>query len=486
MKDSKNNSSVKNYMKHPHEVLTENRINIAKAKEAAMSDGFLNTMGDIGNMAMAWGMNNGGMDALGEVAGKAFGKPVEGLAMGGTNKSQNVKVDDGEIIETPDGQLGEVKGNPNEVDGVDASLPIGTKVFSDMLSKHGETMAERKINREKKLSKLQRLLEKKPSDTLVKNSIKRVAEANEKEEAEDMAIQEQMTAMAQMLNKAEGFLFGTGLEGTPGINNEDEDGISLSDRIGAFGETYGDPLTLAADNLQSTIDSTAQEHDIDMTPEKERQPFNILETMTGGDVLGIAGNFHAMNKLKKNTLNSRATDTPNVNAYKEFGKDGIEEMDAAKDHLKTAQDVTKNEIRQNAAANKRSGRIGARGMATQRANDLAVEQGANDAMGKASAQFAQQMMQMMSRKAQMEMMQDRMVMQGEDQRDMRDRADKDAHYSNMAQDIASYSTGLQQTGKDVNQIAQNELIMKLMTQISPYFNMNAKGDVTNKETNTED
>jgi hypothetical protein len=357
-------------------------------------------------------------------------------------------------------------------------------VFSDMLTKHGETMAERKLNREKKLSKLQRLLEKKPSDRLLKNSLKRVATTNEKEEAEDMAIQEQMTAMAQMLNKAEGFLFGTGEDGIDPLNSgqymkNDMDDLGTNPFNSAATGTGGSPDPVDVSMEMSDIGTLDGEN-------VDKEPFNILETVSGGDVLGIAGNFHAMNKLKKNTLNSRATDTPNVNAYKEFGKDGIEEMDAAEDYLKTAQDVTKNEIKQNAAANKRSGRIGARGMATQRANDLAVEQGANDAMGKASAQFAQQMMQMMSRKAQMEMMQDRMVMQGEDQRDMRDRADKDAHYSNMAQDIASYSTGLQQTGKDVNQIAQNELIMKMMAQISPYFNMDAKGNITNKETNTED
>jgi hypothetical protein len=292
------------------------------------------------------------------------------------------------------------------------------------------------------------MLDKAPSDKLIKNSLKRTTANNEMEEAGDMAVQEQMTQMAQMLNQVEGFLYG-----------------------GKIDPVSGETETPVVNMEQS---------DIGTLPGETTEGWNPLGTMSGGDVLGLIGNFQGMNSMKKNTANSRATDTPNVNAYKDFGKDGMDALDGAEDNLKQSNDTLFNEIRQNAGASKRNNRVGARGMASQRAADLAVDQGVNDTMGKASAQFAQQMMQLMSQKSQAENMQDRFVMQGEDSRDMKDRADKDAHYTNKAQDIASSAQGMQQMGKDVNAVQQNELIMKMLSQMSNYFNMDSKGNIANR------
>ena len=425
--------TVKNYMQNPQQVLTENSINLKKAQAEAASDPWITMVKGLGGLLAS----SGGL--LSEL-GSGDNASTEGLALGGQVQTADVRVDDGEVIETPDGKLAEVKGNPDEIDGVDATLPVGTKVFSDMLMKHGETMAKRKTDREKRLSKISKYLEKNPGDSVLKKSYKRVQEQNAIEEEEDMQFQSMITELTDGLTaQKKGYAGGTG-----------EEGIQPT----VTGNPWVD-AAFAATNYLNT------------QPEKE-DPANPAIGTSFGNMLGIGGNLYGMIKGQQNTLNSRATDTANNNAYADFGQDALEANDNAKGYARETTDTFLNEIRQNAQASKRSGRIGARGINTQRANDLAVDQGVNDATGKAYAQLANTMMSLFGQQSQLENQQDQAVMAGEDMRDMRDRADKDAYYTNRSQDIANTSLGLQQTGKDLNDIRHQEIIMKLMQQMSKY------------------
>jgi len=78
------------------------------------------------------------------------------------------------------------------------------------------------------------------------------------------------------------------------------------------------------------------------------------------------------------------------------------------------------------------------------------------------------MMSIMAQKAQMENQQDQVVMQGEQNRDLADRQDRDNFFTQMAQDIATKGQGLQETGYDINKIKERNVIDNLLKQLSKY------------------
>jgi hypothetical protein len=196
-----------------------------------------------------------------------------------------------------------------------------------------------------------------------------------------------------------------------------------------------------------------------------------------GDFTGLAGDLVSTFGPIMNTLNSRATDTPNINAFENFGVDALAANSDAKTYVQSQKDNANRRIRSNANTSKRSGRNSARGASTQRALDLAVDMGVNDAQLNVDDAFSRQMMALLSEQGGLENQQDSAVMQGEAARDMNDRRDKDNFYSNKAKDISTMGTGIQETGKDLNAIKQNEMYMKLLNQMSKYFQYDKNGNV---------
>ena len=114
------------------------------------------------------------------------------MANGGMMGQVQAEVEGGEVMQTPDGQMEKVQGPRHEQGGVPVEAPEGTMVFSDRIKLEGKTMAQRKELREKKLMKLKKLVDKNPSDKILKNSYERVIEKNAVQEMADIAHQEQV------------------------------------------------------------------------------------------------------------------------------------------------------------------------------------------------------------------------------------------------------------------------------------------------------
>lgn len=129
----------------------------------------------------------GNNDILTQIKKKLF-------AFGGTtNGSQEVEGD--EIVQTPNGFIGKVKGPKHEQGGVQTNLPDGTKIFSDRIEVDNRTLAQRKLDRENKLKKLKEKLKKDKSDTITKNALNRVEQTNKIQEYYD-------TQFEDIVNKA--------------------------------------------------------------------------------------------------------------------------------------------------------------------------------------------------------------------------------------------------------------------------------------------
>src|SRR5690606_1990916 len=114
------------------------------------------------------------------------------FAMGG---QVPIEAEGQELIETPQGQIGEIQGPSHEQGGVPMNVPKGSKIYSDRLSLDGKTMAERKDKRVKMLSRLEGLVAKTPGDILLKKTLARSKVNFELEDMKDMQIQETVSAI---------------------------------------------------------------------------------------------------------------------------------------------------------------------------------------------------------------------------------------------------------------------------------------------------
>jgi hypothetical protein len=209
-------------------------------------------------------------------------------------------------------------------------------------------------------------------------------------------------------------------------------------------------------------------------PNAKNNPVSsFIQTMQGmninpGDLIGLAGNAVSTFGPLLNTLRNRATDTPNENFFKDFGKEGLEKIKKSQEFADDVRAENLKSLGLKSAAQRNRNRNSARSINTMRALDLATEAQANQTEAQIHTNFAQLMGNLLANEAQALNLQDQVVMGGEQARDLADRQDKDTFATNLGRDIATIGTGLQHTGKDINTIKQQEVMLNLLNQLSKY------------------
>jgi len=189
---------------------------------------------------------------------------------------------------------------------------------------------------------------------------------------------------------------------------------------------------------------------------------------TRGDLMGMAGTkFGALAPMTTTMLNRMMT-PKNQNFFREYGAEGLRAMQEAQALSGINRDKQLADIKLGEEASRQRGRNSARGVNTLRAMDISSDIAANQAQNQAYNSYAQQMMQLLGQKGQMENQQDQMVMQGEYQRDLADRQDVDQFYTNLAENFASQSELMQKQGRDMNQAQYNKMILQMSPMFSRY------------------
>ena len=429
---------VNSYIKTPAEALSESALMNAKAKEAGNNNTFANIVDMIGKTIMSSSSSIAGAGMKSGFLGK------KSMAFGG-----QVEVEGEEVAETPDGQLIEFFGPKHEQGGIDAVLPDDTNVFSDRIKVDGKTMAERKKARNKRIAKIENLLEKNPVDKILKNSHRKILDNMRNEEESDLAVQNMID---MFFGNKDNAAFGDGL-----LSNLDDP---------------EDPYAnLTPEELLAKSEQFLADNPIDASTPKGSFLQNLFGEggMSTGDAIGLAGNLFSSVAPLMNTLRARATDTPNINAFENFGQDALEANDGAQDYVQGMRDNASSKIQLSANAARTRGRNSARGVNALRALDLGTEMQANRAEMDAQDTFAKQMMALLAQRSQLENQQDQAVMTGEYQRDLADRQDKDNFYTQKGRDLSTLGTGIQQTGKDFNEIKKREIVKTLLDQLSKYL-----------------
>lgn len=362
-------------------------------------------------------------------------------AYGGSTGS-NVEVEGGEAVQTPDGQLGVVSGPKHEDGGVDANLPDGTKVFSDRLKVEGKSMKARKLDRERRMEKVQKLLSKDYHSQLTKNTAQRTMHNIQREEQQDMALQQaasQIYAPPKEKNTTEReskkYAYGdiVGDDGLPGLSTNvlPIEGMNpiMNSSLGYIDPNIGVNRT---------------------TPKPIVKPDTGNYDFTTGDYIGMAGTALGSVLPLMNTINNRKATTPNINRFRGYGHDALDTNDAEQHYLDVSRgneladidtDVNSAHIRNN---------NGASDINTSRALNIATDIAANKSRASTRANFAKSMLGVLSQREELQNMKDYREMSGDTQVDAENKMDTDNYYSNLGSNFSNLATGVEQIGRDFN------------------------------------
>lgn len=515
-------------MRNAGMALTKINIDQVDAMRQASQNPWLNAMEGVGRVGIGIGssMLGSAVGPLGQQLGDAtsqgliqYGKKGTTFALGG---KVPVEVEDNETAETPQGELLEFNGATHEEGGIDVNLPAGTDIYSDRIAVDGKTMSERKKDREKRLAKMSKLLESKKGDYLLKNSFKRTSELNDLEEEQDKKIQESIRAIKEgkPLQENEEAAYGGKLIAGNGLSNI---GYNLNypdeilDMQNVVGSTNFDgkvdighyvngkfvkpnPLSFIPQKWDSTqkkyvnnlepnlteIDEIQLEpektnytntvinpnaHKISTEPDEESTFGDLLKSNTKngiGDSLGLAGELIQGFGPLWNTMNNRAGDTPNVNMFRDFGKDALKTND---DNLALIeQETALNKADLQLARNSEQKRLrnSARSVNTLRALDLTTDQSSNRELTNIYANKIKATTNNNNVKSQLENTRDQVVMQGEQNRDLADRQDRDNYYTQHASDLNQLGMHIAGIGKNFNTARDNSEAVDLVNTLSKY------------------
>jgi len=494
------------YVDNPSTDLAQNQINLEKAKLKASKNPWVQGLDIFGNLAMQVGtsmmnkgMSNGeGADGKG-VAGFLAGNSGTiqsglntsqtfansgGFAFGGNVPGSKVEVEGEEVGQTPNGDVMQFSGPSHEAGGIPIALPEGTEIYSKRIKVDGVSMADRKKKRESKSLSLESLLEKNHTDTLLKNSLSRTKQNNELEEVNDNKIQQLVKMLMEGNGDAEQHAYGTPV-GPGKRNNEfstDIDGFSPYNPNVDMAYRVNEDMQTIGGSPMSTAPLDFNAIKADGKKGSGSTLDDLIGGVTAGDAMGIFGNLYQAFAPARETQKNRAGDTPNINAFKDYGKDGLDVLDESKGYVNQVRDAKLKDLELSRNAAIKSSRNGARGINTSRALNLATDANINNAKSDTYSQFAQEMLGILGQEAGMKNQQDQVVMGGEQGRDLADRQDRDNFFTQTAADKAAIGEGLSKTGGNLNDIKQRKVIENLINQLSAYgITVNSSGKLSNKK-----
>lgn len=466
------------------------------------------------------------------------------MAYGGLTEGIPIEAEGQELIETPDGIVSEIMGASHENGGVDMIVPEDSKIYSKRVKgPNGDSMAKRKEFRTKHLDKLQKLVELHPNDKILKKTLEKTKKDFDRQDKEDLLYMQHQNDSSEFLNEMMGFnmpvekSFATGgyiknYKGkseydpnkfTPqfetfnlgkelGIHSFDfsnpkdikllqeaigvkADGVWGKDSFNALSNYANKPRkipTLATPgivntpiNFEGNITYPTKFSNTNNTNSKNSwknvldKTLNSLPSM--GDAIGMYGAYKAGVDPKKLTLEQRAGDTPNINPYENYGKRGLEQMELVKDNLDSILSQAKQNIQNNTNTSRANANANARGINTLRAMNLAIDANQNQADNQAFLQYAQQLAGVDQAIAQMLDRQDQMVMQGEAQRDLADRQDRDNFYTQLQRDTNTENQMYQQLGSYLNRFKERDWNKNMYSSMTNVIGRDANGNQIRKD-----
>ena len=161
-------------------------------------------------------------------------------------------------------------------------------------------------------------------------------------------------------------------------------------------------------------------------------------------------------------------DRPNENRFLEFAKDTLNTLHGSKMYAQKMLDYANQDIDMTEATAKRQSTQYARGINELRALQLGSHMQSQTARRQARAQYAATMLGLDKNIADVQLRRDATVMGAQERVDDKNKADRDAFYSNLSRDFADWGMYSQQLGRNLNQSELNRMELNLINQQSKY------------------
>lgn len=203
--------------------------------------------------------------------------------------------------------------------------------------------------------------------------------------------------------------------------------------------------------------------------------------MGPGDMMALWGAFDSTMDPLKNVNENRAGDQPNINPYRNYGKEGLKALQDQQGYVEGQKAEALMKTTRTANASKKAMRNSARGVNTMRALDLASDMNKNSADSDIYANVMAQIMQLKGMEAQMENQQDQVVMAGEEKRDLADRQDRDNYYTQRGLALSNKGKGMQAMGKSLNEMKMNAMKLNLLDTLGDYVTIDKDGNIIAKK-----
>ena len=400
----------------------------------------------------------------------------------------DIEVEGDEVVQTPDGDMQQMQGPTHENGGIDMTVPVGTKIYSDRLQLEGKSMQQRKKAREKKMRTAEETLEKNPHDFTARNTYNRIKQVYDMEEQQDMALQKVANKIYSPPQKA---AFGdevgdpwsdymesllgspaTKIPFLPGADHSQlpNQGSPLSTSATGRGANIEIPMT-GARTAESIGLQTPTEESRYNTPDipEEEPTYSGVGGFTTGDYIGMGANlFNAIAPII-NTRNAAKATKPEMNRFKGFGKQALEANAKAQDFAGVNFANAKRDLDTASNSAVLRNRLGARSINTMRALDTVTDLNRNKAAAGLYGQYTNQLSGLLGQEGQLANQRDQMVMSGEQARDERQAQNTDNYYSNMAQNLVNFGTNIGNIGAQMNKHKANQDNADLISQLSEYF-----------------
>lgn len=200
-----------------------------------------------------------------------------------------------------------------------------------------------------------------------------------------------------------------------------------------------------------------------------------------GNISSLFGDLISTLGPSQVTHANNASNTPNINTFENFGQRGLKTLDSTSDYLRQDRDNQLKSLNMSRKSQIARNNNSARGINTLRALNMATDQNVDNTRTRINDSFARNNANLLFQKANMQNQQDRVVMEGERQRDLANRMDRDNYFTQLSADTASQGRGFQEIGKDLNSIQKSSVMSNLINQLSNFFGVDENGKLFAKK-----
>ncbi len=200
-----------------------------------------------------------------------------------------------------------------------------------------------------------------------------------------------------------------------------------------------------------------------------------LKGFSPGDALGMYGAMKGYQDQMANTLAQREGDTPNINAFEHYGEDTLESINSLKDNINRNKELSLLELLRGHNASQSRMRNSARGINTLRALDLAGEAQYAKGIQDITQSSDNALTNVFGIEAQYENNRDMYQMQGEKERDLADRMDRDNFYTQWGTNLKDRANAYQAMAGYINTAKQNVENLEYMDWYKKYLEAIGKG-----------